>query len=191
MVIRLEDFKKKRDLAHELPAWAVTDTTQKLYTSSTKIFLEIKAKIDLRFELPIKERRIIASNVAKDCDLDPSIISKRRQPDIVEYIDNLNEHLSTLYTNKIKRRTSSGRKLSRQELLDENRKLKIENNRLKDLSLSDAITTMMDKILPTKLREASMTIRKLREEIRRLEKVVANQAEQNRQYIESLKQTDH
>lgn len=187
MVIRLSDFaKKESNPAGALPAWVTTETTKKLYTATITIFEDIKTKITKKPNLPIRERKIISRQIALHCNLSPSIIVARRQPEIVQLIINLNEELEILYKSCISNRSTSGKKLTKEELIKENRALKKENARLRDLAVSEALTNFVNSTLPTRTRETVITIQELRNEIQRLEKVISNQAEQNRKYMDSL-----
>jgi hypothetical protein len=189
--ITLDQFKKAQTPAPaEIPSWAKTETTQLLYSSTIKHYQLIKSKIESgNSKLPPTDRILIARRIALDCGLSPSIISTRRQAEIVNLITELNEELSTIYTSTAAVKTPSGRKLTKKELIAENASLKAEITRLKTLELGAYAHTILDSHLTPTSRAQAITIAKLRTEIERLEVVISNQADQNRKYMDALNHT--
>ena len=105
----LTDFASDKDDSSSeeqgVPAWvdAGSSTTQKLYKS---VVVEYSSLVD-RIEksntiLSINERRIVNQRIADQCGVNKSTITKRRQPDIADLINDLNDKLSFTLGEKAK-----------------------------------------------------------------------------------------
>lgn len=187
MVIRLSDFRNATTSnSMDTPIWVVTETNKKLYLATVEIFCEIEKSIKNNQPLSIRDRQIAARKVALRCGLNPSIVTMRRQPELVKLIESLNEDLRFLYTSNEAKRSTSGRKLTKKELIIENREQKEEISRLKELILVETFSNALEHTLISTARESAITIQKLREKIANLEKVIDNQAEQNRKHMDSI-----
>lgn len=185
MVIRMSDFKKEVTPAHrELPSWARTETISKLYHVALDIYTEIQESIDRNQRLSVRERQISYRSVALKCQLSPSILHPRRQPELVKFITELNLSLSHAFTSAQAKVYSSGRKLNKSELLKQNKLLKEEISRLNNVILADAFNQAIENLLVQQSRQAALTIRNLREKISELELVISKQADQNRRYMD-------
>ncbi|MFJ3449687.1 hypothetical protein ACIPM0_15915 [Pseudomonas sichuanensis] len=185
MVIRLSDFKKETtQQAEELPSWVRTDTIKKLYLAAIDIHMKIKADIENKKDLSPRERQIAFRAVALKCNMSPSILHPRRQPELVHYIDELNQSLTHTLTSTQAKTHSSGRKLTKDELIKENRLLKEEISRLSNITLADSFNQAIENLLIQESRQAALNIKNLRQKIRELEEIISTQAEQNRRYMD-------
>ncbi|MFK8399869.1 hypothetical protein M2D07_015280 [Pseudomonas sp. BGr12] len=184
--INLEQLRKKPEAAESIPDWVTSETKSTLYEAIISMYIKIESDILNNKPKNLKDRKIVARKIALQCNLSPSIITPRRQPEVVDLISDLNQRLDELYISVIAKSSFSGRKLSRAELLEENRTLKLEVAELRSLSLGAYATSILESSLPEKSRLAALTIAKLREEISRQEIIIENQAEQNRNYMEAL-----
>lgn len=187
MVIRLEQFKKRKTSGETIPSWAISETSKKLYHACMETFSKIEAEISSGKQLAINERQIIARRLALACDVSPSIINKRRQPELVNLLADLNSQLEITHASSQAKRHASGRKLTKQELVRENKSLKDEITRLQQLALAESFNQALDNSLVLKSREAAITIQKLREQIIHLETVIDNQAAQYRAGMRPVK----
>lgn len=185
MVIRMSDFKKETiEPIEELPSWARTDTTKKLCLAALDIYMKIKADIENKKDLSLRERQIALRAVALKCNMSPSILHPRRQPELVNYIDELNHSLIQVLTSTQAKTHSSGRKLTKHELIKENRSLKEEISRLSNITLADSFSQAIENLLIQESRQAALNIKSLRQKIRELEEIISKQAEQNRRYMD-------
>ena len=130
----------------------------------------------------------MARRLAIQCKLSPSIITERRQPGIVNLLRELNTDLALHYKSALAKTWTSGRKLTKDELIRENKNLKAEIAELRKLKLGAYATAILESNIPVEARSYTITIAKLKEEIARQETVISNQAEQNRKYMEALNQ---
>ncbi|MNL03761.1 hypothetical protein D3C87_1243090 [compost metagenome] len=111
------------------------------------------------------------------CGVSPSTLIPRRQPGLVALIDTLNEDLDIQWKSASAKKIHSGRKNTKKELMEENTFLKAENERLSNLQLAGAMTAAIESMLTEEARLQANTIRQLKSEISRLNKVIDNQAE--------------
>lgn len=185
MPISLEQLRKEPSTP-SLPNWVKSETTKKLYDMTIASYNDIKAKIDIN--TAPTDRTLIPRRIAIKCGLSPSIITERRQPDIKKLIIELNHDLSAHYKSSMAKKTTSGRKLTKEELLIENKRLKAENKELRQLTLSNFATAVLESSILSDARTYALTIEKLKEEIARQANVISNQAEQNRKYMDALSQ---
>lgn len=186
MPVTLEQFRKTKGEPTSFPCWAVSDTTRKLYTFTIANYNQIKLAIEKDSNMSPRDRQLIARRIAEQCGLSPSIITDRRQPDIVNLIKELNEDLALIFKSVSAKKWQSGRKLTKEELIKENKHLKAENAELRRLSLGAFATAILESSILADTRSYTLTIDKLKEEIDRQKTVINNQAEQNRKYMESL-----
>lgn len=186
MPITLEQFRKTTTENVILPDWVISETTKKLYASMITSYTQIKSDIEKRLKMRLTDRQIIARRLAIQCKLSPSIITERRQPEIMHLLRELNIDLALHYKSTLAKTWTSGKKLTKDELIRENKSLKAEIAELRRLKLSAYATAILESNIPVEARSYTITISKLKEEIARQETVISNQAEQNRKYMEAL-----
>ncbi|UUT14793.1 hypothetical protein NQ186_11650 [Pseudomonas zeae] len=170
------DSFKKTPIIEPSADWIKTPTTRALYNETMLTFSRLMDLVKNGKCNSVFDHKIVARKVAITCGLSPSIISVRRQPEIFQLIQSLNEELEATYKSLLAANYTSGRKMSRQELLSENKQLKSEIKRLSNLKLSDAMAASIDSLLSRAARDQAKTIRKLKDEINSLEKTIDNQA---------------
>lgn len=186
MTITLEQLRKKTIEPDPLPVWAISDTTKKLYIALINTYKKIKAELENGTKLNLTDRKLVARRIALECNLSPSILTPRRQPDILNLLRELNESLALVHKSIIAKKWESGRKLTKDELIIENRRLRKENEKLRNLALGSYATALLENSLSDASRSAVITISKLREQIDRQAAIIENQAEQNRKYMDAL-----
>lgn len=185
MAIRMSDFKKDVvPVQRDIPSWVCTETIRKLYQAALEIHNGIEVAINNNETLSIRERQIALRNVALRCQMSPSILHTRRQPELVNFIQELNQSLSDSYASAQAKAYSSGRKLKKIELIKENKLLKEEIARLNNLTLADSFNQAIHNLLVQKSRQAALTIQNLRAKIEALDLVISKQADQNRRYMD-------
>lgn len=81
------------------------------------------------------------------CGVDPSLLNKRRQPNLIDFINIKNVELETLWVSIIATKYTSGRKLKKTEIEEENQRLIQEVARLTNLRLSEALTAAIENQL--------------------------------------------
>ena len=99
MSIRSKLARPKSTVSHDVPIWVKqgSATTKALYAAASDELVRITTLIEKKVALSPKERRIIASRVAQLADRDKSIITPRRQPDFVDWLNRANDSLHQLY----------------------------------------------------------------------------------------------
>lgn len=186
MVLRLDQFKKKDPPEKQgYPEWVQSTTTKKLYETALEHYKIIQEKINNKEPLAIRERNIISRKIAQQCSVSPSIINARRQGSLVRFINELNNELNLMYTSLLTKTSRSGKKLTRNELIIENRLLHAENNRISNLKMAEALTKTIESLLTEQCKTQAITIQKLREQIHRMDFVISEQALLNQRYIDS------
>lgn len=176
MSFDLKSFRKPI-ITSEPPPWSQESATNFcLYQSIVKQYAEIKSALEAQRIPTLKKMRIVPRQVAIDCKLSPSILSKRRKPDIVQFIITLNEELELISESVEARKITSGRKPTKYFLIEENNILKVENDRLNNLRLAEAFSLALESTFMEECRAYANTIRQLKAEIERLNMTISNQA---------------
>lgn len=186
MAITLEQLRKKNTDPTPLPEWAASETTKKLYSTLISAYNKIKSDLGNGLKLRPTDRKLIARRIALHSGLSPSIVTLRRQPEIISLITELNENLAILHKSASAKKWESGRKLTKDELIIENRKLKKENEELRNLTLGSYAIALLESSISETSRSYVITISKLKEQIDRQAAIIENQAEQNRKYMDAL-----
>lgn len=186
MAITLESIKKNEKTETLFPEWTSSETKKKLYATTMQMFHDIKVRIEQGEFDSARDIKLIARRIATSCGLSPSIITARRQPEIVALIETMNEDLSILYTSSEATRRHKSFRPTKDQLQIENRRLKEEIASLQNLALGSYASTVLHSVFPSNARNAAITIAKLKEEIERQSLIIENQAEQNRKYMEAL-----
>lgn len=146
MDFSLSNYLKSADQL-EPPAWAKTESSKKLYIQCVVHFNSIKLKMDSQKQLSVKERKIVLRHLAKDCRVDPSLLSLRRQPDLLRFVAEKNLELEAYWEGKCCARKSSGKKLNKSELLKELCLLRTELKALENSKLAEALTLAIERNL--------------------------------------------
>jgi len=159
---------KKEDDVNDvdgIPSWVShgTGATKVLYDSVLKRRDEIKKKINEGEKLSVTERKIINRHLALGNKLDPSILNKRRQPELIDFIDAVNEYLSELYSSKNKKKGKGGVKgLTRTELEKEVVSLRRANKKIEQKFCKDSIELALEKVFVKNQMQLSQEITELR-----------------------------
>ncbi|MBC3486528.1 hypothetical protein HU750_12695 [Pseudomonas sp. SWRI50] len=85
-MFELEDYSKKPETTE--PAWVKNETTRKLFKHVTEEFNSLKAQI--MSQQATSAPKIVPRRVALANSVDPSLITKRRQPDVLSLISDYN-----------------------------------------------------------------------------------------------------
>ena len=110
------------------PAWAQSrDQIERLYHAIVKRVEEIENLIkqsgpEVVEKLKIKERKVVASQIADSLKIKRSNIRPDREPDLVGFINNENDRLMRIWKNRCSK-VGVGQRLSKDELEDENKEL--------------------------------------------------------------------
>ena len=131
----------------EMPAWAKTPSSKKLYSQCIVDFEIIKSNMASQTDLPIKERKIVLRRLARECKVDPSLLSSRRQPDLVEFITKKNQELDNYWGSISSAKNVSGKKLTKVELLKQLELVKAELRLMENLRLAEAFTSAIQQNL--------------------------------------------
>jgi len=183
MKFSLKNYGVEVDPAYAVNGEADSPTTKLLRAEICLNYSLILKNINDGIDLPLGDRVIIARRVAMKCKLSPSTLTPRRQPVLLELIGKLNSELVLFWESAAQRKSTSGVKKTKSELIAENKKLKLELDRVSNLQLSSALSAAIENMLTEEVRLQASKIRKLNVEITQLRKVVENQAELNQKYI--------
>lgn len=185
MVIRLKDFAIKPS-APLTPLWVKSRTTSTLYKAVIAEYVALEKSIRSSKSTPIRARQIILRQIAAQCNVSPSTVTTRRQPELIELIKTLNTDLTMVYNEIQASHYESGKKSTKEQITLQNKQLTTEIERLRNLNLSNALTVALDYALTEECRNQAITINKLRKEIKRLELVISEQAQLNQKYMDSM-----
>ena len=143
----LDNFKIQQDTSASktIPGWVEhgIESTQKLYHAVIAEVTSIKKRIQNEKNLALKERKLVNTRIATAAGVDKSLISKRRQPKLVEFIAQQNDTLAVLWNSTHKKPWTSGKKLAKDELEIEVRRLKRENKELKNAKMREYLEEAM------------------------------------------------
>ncbi|WP_408600529.1 hypothetical protein [Pseudomonas sp. PLMAX] len=156
---------------------------EKLRARISERYQEVSSSIQCKSNITFHERLISARQIALSCNISPSTLTPRRQPELVALIVELNNKLELLWQSESAKKGHSGRKKSKPQLLVENAFLKSEIERLTNLQLSSALSTAIENLLTEEARLQAYTIRQLKAEISRLNKVIDNQADMHQRML--------
>ncbi|MBP57994.1 MULTISPECIES: hypothetical protein [Idiomarina] len=184
MDIDLSQFEKKNNSqTGSLPKWVSegSDKLQALYYETCNQRKLISERIRSEGDrLSINDRRIVLSRLALQCNVDRSYVTARRLPELVRFINDINDELETAWSRRAKR-NSGVKSLSRKELEAEVASLRKSNERLikdglkRDLEKAISALGLENRVelvaevdnLKKQLQEKNETISNLRSEIRR------------------------
>lgn len=168
---------------NDLPLWVLkgAESTKLLYHAVLEKKILIEAKINQGGVLLLNERRIVNRQIAIENHFDPSLITKRRQPDLISLIVECNRQLEELWEKRRKRPKSGIKGLSRSQLESEIKILRIKNAELEESFCRDSIQValkgcfMEDRLslssriadLEVELESKQQTIVNLRTELRK------------------------
>ncbi|MNQ87766.1 hypothetical protein D3C85_1030050 [compost metagenome] len=136
--------------------------------------------------LGIKDRRIVARNIAKDSGVHDSLLNKRRQPEIHDLITQKNAELEELWDSLSAVRYTSGRKRTKKVIQSELRSQTAEIERLSNLRLSEALTEAISNQMVDSHRNLIATIEYLKAENADLQKRNGELSKQLRQMMKTL-----
>ncbi|MBH3394415.1 hypothetical protein [Pseudomonas monteilii] len=157
-MFELEDYSKQPETTE--PAWVKNETTRKLFKHVTEEFNSLKAKIMSQQATSVP--KIVPRRVALANSVDPSLITKRRQPDVICLISDYNMELQALW-DSIKKSRYIPEKSPNKATIQEQLKLALlEIERLKNVRLSEAFTSAIEKNLITSQKDLILTIEQLK-----------------------------
>ncbi|UDU83200.1 hypothetical protein [Pseudomonas sp. HN2-3] len=150
--------------APEEPSWVTSETKRNLYLNVCKAFDRIKASMEAGENLSIKDRRIVARNIAKDSGVHDSLLNKRRQPELSELIVQKNAELEELWTSISATKYNPRIKRTKEVIRNELRSQTSEIERLTNLRLSEALTAAIGNQMVDSHRSLVSTIEHLKAE---------------------------
>lgn len=150
--------------APEVPEWVNSTTKRNLFHQVCKAFEHIKTLMEAGDNLGIKDRRIVARNIAKDSGVHDSLLNKRRQPEIHDLIVQKNAELEELWSSLSAARYTSGRKRTKKVIQSELRSQTAEIERLTNLRLSEALMEAISNQMVDSHRSLITTIEYLKAE---------------------------
>ncbi|MFJ3051930.1 hypothetical protein [Pseudomonas nitroreducens] len=130
----------------ETPYWLedASDTTKELYNSAQREFTKLSHLISSGANIRLKERKINQTAVARNAKKDKSILSSRRQPELMEWIKQKNQELADLLVNH---QRSFNKPKSKSSLRSEISTLKEVNNR----ATIEGLRLFVEKVLSSDL----------------------------------------
>lgn len=130
----------------ETPYWLedASETTKELYNSAQREFTKLSHLIISGANIRLKERKINQTAVARNAKKDKSILSSRRQPELMEWIKQRNQELADLL---VKHQRSFNKPKSKSVLRSEISTLKEVNNR----AIIEGLRLFVEKVLSSDL----------------------------------------
>ena len=138
-------------------------------------------------KLSIKERRIVARNIAKDSGVHDSLLNKRRQPELNELIVQKNAELEELWKSLSATQYSPRIKHTKEVIQNELRSQTTEIERLTNLRLSEALTAAIGNQMVDSHRSLVSTIEYLKAENAELQFRNGELSKQLRQMMKTIK----
>lgn len=186
MNFNLENYSKKKNEEPQLPAWAKSNTTKNLYKKTLEISEQIKQQMLIQKDMPLKARKIVLRTLAGHCNVNPSLITSRRQPDLIIFINKINAELEDHWDSVKNIRTISGRKLTKTELKTQFDAMKSEIEHIKNLRIAEAFTLAIRENLAESRSALIIKIETLEVEINELRDENLNLKKLNRQLLAAL-----
>ncbi len=169
------------------PSWyeKLSEAQKKIYHAITQNFIKIESLIESKNTLAIKDRRIVLSRIAKEVNVDRSYITKRRMPQIINFIGECNDKLDRAW--KATRKNPSSRKLTKKELEKEVSRLKELLSEERDKNISDFINSALDHGLNETHKAITLELAECKAQIAQNHEVIANLRLQLKNRILNLK----
>ena len=168
------------------PSWVTkgTPATKVLYESVLQARDEIAEKIISGEKLSVKERKIVKRQLAKDNNLDPSIITASRQPDLIAFIDEVDEYFIGLYKSKYKnkKRRYGVKVMLRSELESEVTSLRKGNKELEEKFCRESIEEALSNVFAENQIKLSQEIKELRKVLEEKSTTISQLRSELRQY---------
>ncbi|MEW5669033.1 hypothetical protein AB1288_22260 [Pseudomonas putida] len=177
--------------ATEEPKWVTSPTKRNLYQEVNKAFNRIKTLMEAGTVLGVKDRRIVARNIAKESGVHDSLLNKRRQPEIHELITNKNAELEDLWESLSATKYSAGKKPTKEEIKKELRSQTSEIDRLTNLRLAEALTAAISNQMIDSHRTLIATIEHLKAENAELQTRNEELSKQLRQMMKTVTMTKY
>ncbi|MDR6927849.1 hypothetical protein [Pseudomonas sp. BE134] len=170
----------------EQPEWVTSDTKRNLYQAVCTAYEHIKSEIETGKNLSLKQRKIVARNIAKEGNVHDSLLNKRRQPEIHELIFQQNIALENLWNSHAARRYKTGRKLTKNQILNESRTQAQEIERLSNLRIAEALSVAIENHMVDSHKTLIVTIEHLEAENADLQLRNSELSKQLRQMMKAL-----
>lgn len=190
MKFSLEQYSNAVTTTEE-PKWVTSTTKRILYQEVHKAFDRIKTLIETGTNLGVKDRRIIARNIAKESGVHDSLLNKRRQPEIHDLITSKNTELEELWESLSATKYSAGKKPTKEAIKKEFRAQKSEIDRLTNLRLAEALTAAISNQMIDSHRTLIATIEHLKSENAELQSRNEELSKQLRQMMKTLNMIKH
>lgn len=172
------------------PDWVKSALTSLLYDNVIKTFFKIQQSIECGENLSIKDRKIVLRRIAKASSVDPSALSERRHPQLIDFIKQKNLQLQELWLASSAEKYRSGRKKKKEEILSDCKAMAVEIQRLTSLSLSEALQAVINSQLTETHRNLVLLIETLKSENQELKERNSALSEQLRQVLKVLNRRD-
>lgn len=173
--------------APEEPAWVTSTTKRNLYLHVCTAFDRIKSMMEAGENLSIKDRRIVARNIAKDCGVHDSLLNKRRQPELNELIVQKNAELEELWRGLSATKYSPRIKRTKEVIRNELRSQTAEIDRLTNLRLAEALSAAIRNQMVDSHRSLVSTVEFLKAENAELQFRNGELSKQLRQMMKTIK----
>ncbi|WP_024300126.1 hypothetical protein [Methylomicrobium lacus] len=171
----------KAETKHD-PLWVVegTPSTKALYQAVNLEYNRLSEIIKSGNAANPKDRKLVLANIAKIAGRDRSLINVRRQPELCDYIDRLNEELEKL-TDLHKGKPNKSKQLTKRELEREVGILKRREKSNSEAELRAIVEAFFASHLLDDINKQALEVHKLRQENEELIDRVTRLQKQNRQ----------
>jgi hypothetical protein len=180
------DKYQKKHIKADKPTWIKSETTRVLYIKAMELFESIKQEMSTTASMPLRSRKIVLRRLAIIGNVNHSLITPRRQPDLVEFINKKNAELEVYWSSLKASHSRSGRKMTKSEIVSQFNKMKTEIENLTNLRLAEALTAAIRENLAESKSALVAKIEEHELEIARLKKENMNLRLQNQELISAL-----
>ncbi|QUS59037.1 hypothetical protein [Pseudovibrio brasiliensis] len=183
---RLSKFEKLEVQPVQDVHWLAdaTPLQRRLYEEAQKQFDEKKAAIEAGQASEGKQRKIVAADVAYAAHCDKSYISKRKNPDLHNWIESRSAELNALA--KARRHSAVSRRKTVEEVRKENEQLKRRRTSEKNYDYVAIAEAMLCSALRGDYQQVAEELNELKVESQSLRNQIAQLRMSNRQLLKSV-----
>ncbi|MGI9838789.1 hypothetical protein [Vibrio parahaemolyticus] len=186
MMSRLLKYQKKNIISQPEPVWLSTSSPvqKRLYWEAKKQFEEKKTAIESGKASHGKASRMVASEIASAAKCDKSNISKRKNPDLHKWINDLTEELIALAQSNGLSKVS--RRKSTEEVRQENQQFRQQLKAERNYDYVAIAEALLANTLTESHKNISDELAELRQENQSLHNQIAELRQANRLLISSI-----
>ena len=165
------------------PDWlkGVTDKVRSAYYIANTMFDSIRKNINNDVDLSLNDRKLIVSQIALEVDFHRCNLTRRREPDFCNFIEECNADLENIWTDKNRGR-KKGSSITKSELQKELSKYKKLYISEREKNYSDQITQLLESELYGPGKRMAQKCADLEEDNKNLYETISNLRSRLRSY---------